>query len=398
MYSYILPSEDQLTTPTTAPHQTTKEPSLEELLGKVKPTNSPTTRSFLLDVLGKIQSATLPVPTKSNRLCSQGLKINNVILNGGMGSGEVAQYKNVSDIDACAAKCCHSRGCNVAFVIHDVCYTIKCYSRDLCRTRPLEQKTFTSKVVYISRNGMSMFSSANEAKVGGSTSDILSTAQPISVFASKTNSIPGAEGSQNATKKSELRCEAGNYFLNVRLRGDLGAGVFTERGKVTSMVQCSRFCCDDESCDLAYLLESVCYSVRCHSEELCQVVTSSPLAVNPTVAYAIRYNSNGTIHSKSLFTFLKKLSSTASIIHWLSNYLFFNVLEKPSGSDEVVTPPSYGTPTATTPVSTVARTQQPTSKTMDNQENHHKHNHHAEGIESIMANHINKIYVKFKDV
>lgn len=310
---FLFLSENLRTTPTTAPRQTTKEPSLEELLGKVKPTHSPTTSSFLLDALGKIQSATLPVPKKSSHLCSQGLRINNVILNGGMGSGEVAQYTNVSDIDDCAAKCCHSRGCNVAFVIHEVCYTIKCYSRDLCRTRPLEQMTFTSKVVYISRNGMAMFSSANEAKVGGSTSDILSTAQPIPMIASKTNTIPGAEGNKNAS--SDLRCEAGDYFVNVRLRGDVGAGVFTKRGKVTSMVQCSRFCCDDESCDLAYLLENVCYSLRCHSEELCQVVTSSPLSVNPTVAYAIRYNSDGTVHSKCLDLFLKHF-------HWLQTYCF----------------------------------------------------------------------------
>lgn len=281
-----------------------------------------------------------------------------------MGSGEVTQFINVTNIDDCEAKCCQSKSCDVAFVIRDVCYTIKCYSRNLCRTKPLENDQFTSKVVYVSRNGVTMFSSANDAKFGGEHSKILATARPIAPLplksnttvvtgdakatakssgasvptdkttginrvsitikpmtkpatnsliedlglkatslptphrASKTNMIPKAQENNQTMTAASLRCQAGRNYVDIRLKGDLDAGQFTKRGLVTNMAECTRFCCDDRSCDLAYLLGKICYTVKCNDADLCRVVASSPTSLNPIISYVTRYDENGEMLSK----------------------------------------------------------------------------------------------------
>lgn len=49
--------------------------------------------------------------------CFQGLMINDVILNGGMGVGEVFQFFCVSDIQFCIEKCCLIIKCYLVYVI-----------------------------------------------------------------------------------------------------------------------------------------------------------------------------------------------------------------------------------------------------------------------------------------
>ena len=216
--------------------------------------------------------------TKSPRPdCSPGVSIDNVILNGGMGAGEIAQFPHVSDIQLCVEKCCLSTKCHVASVIQGVCYTVNCFSRDLCRTRPIENTAVKSTISYIRRAGDAMFSSADEASVKGLVTPATLPTTP---------SLPTAKPDVGTI------CQRDKTLYNVKLQGGRKTGLFTDRGSVLESGQCAQKCCSDPSCDLAYTEGQRCYTVRCYNGKLCQRVVASPLALNSAIAYVVRLKTN----------------------------------------------------------------------------------------------------------
>ena len=217
---------------------------------------------------------TMPKPPTE---CSQGLTVNNVILSGGMGAGEVAQFAHVTDLQLCIEKCCLSSRCHLAYVIQDVCYTVNCFSRDLCRTRPIENTAVHSVISYVRRSSMAMFSSAEEASVENlRNANIKPTWKPVTA-------AHKAEDSQNNTI-----CQKDRTFYNVQLKGGESTGQFTERGLVSYISQCAGICCEERSCDLAYMEGQRCYAVKCYKQGGCQLIEASPLAVKTAMAYVIR--------------------------------------------------------------------------------------------------------------
>jgi len=66
------------------------------------------------------------------------------------------------------------------------------------------------------------------------------------------------------------------------------SGNFTERIGILSMRECIGKCCDDASCDLAFMFGDHCYSVQCQSEKLCQAVLAKPSHLEPKVSYVTR--------------------------------------------------------------------------------------------------------------
>ena len=219
--------------------------------------------------------------------CSQGLTVNKVILNGGMGAGEVAQFPNVGDIQLCIEKCCLSPTCHVAYVIQDTCYTVSCFSRDLCRTRPIENTAVKAVISYIKRGGLAMFSSAAEASVEklGNVS-----AEPVA--------MPEVTPDESVNYKHSTICEKDKTFYNVQLKGGQDSGVFTEKGLVPDISRCVELCCEDQSCDLAYSEGQRCYTVRCYNKDTCQLIEASHLSVATAMAYVVRLKNKDVIHGK----------------------------------------------------------------------------------------------------
>ena len=220
--------------------------------------------------------------------CSQGLMVNDVILNGGMGAGEVFQFPHVNDIQLCIEKCCLTTKCHLAYVIQEVCYTVNCFSRDLCRTRPIEDTMVHSVIAYIKRNGLAMFSSADEASVVqlGNASIALPARKP-----SPTAGV--VDASQNS-----MICQQDRTFYNVQLKGGWSAGRFTDRGLVMDISQCTGICCEDRSCDLAYTEDQRCYTVKCNNQDACKLIEASPLAVKTALAYVSRLKDKDVLQGK----------------------------------------------------------------------------------------------------
>ena len=229
--------------------------------------------------------------------CSQGLTITNVILNGGMGAGEVAQFPQIGDIQLCIEKCCLSTTCHVAYVIQNVCYTVTCFSRDLCRTRPIENTAINSAISYITRGEVAMFSSAAEASVAnlGNT-----TIEPVE----KPRVSP--------TASVNLICQKDKTFYNVQLKGGQNSGRFTERGLVPDISQCVGLCCEDQSCDLAYTEGQRCYTVKCYNPDTCQLIEASHLTVGTAMAYVVRLTNKDVMQGMQalMFCCLRALTSS----------------------------------------------------------------------------------------
>ncbi|XP_068704874.1 uncharacterized protein [Montipora foliosa] len=289
VYMYRKGTEAPVTT-TQAPKTT--EPSLKNLLGEVKSTQSPTTAQNLNNMLGfprvdASHATTSRPPTE----CSQGLTVNNVILNGGMGAGQVAEFPKVSDIQLCIEKCCLSTKCHVAYVIQDACYTISCFSRDLCRTRPIENISVKSIISYVKREGVAMFSNADEAKVGNTGNLSLESAR---ITASPLHS---------SLVDSDI-CQKDKTFYNVRLKGGQSSGLFAEKGLEPDISQCAGVCCEDPSCDLAFIEGPMCYNVKCYNQTTCQLIEANHLSVKTALAYVIRLKDKDVIPRKPPSVFL----------------------------------------------------------------------------------------------
>lgn len=76
--------------------------------------------------------------------------------------------------------------------------------------------------------------------------------------------------------------------MKVTLKGGLQAGEFTDVGKVTNLAQCYDICCQQDNCDLAFMLGQNCFSVQCKDKRLCTTIPAQPSIFNPQIAYVTK--------------------------------------------------------------------------------------------------------------
>ena len=69
-----------------------------------------------------------------------------------------------------------------------------------------------------------------------------------------------------------VQCTMGKLYSNTRLLAGKYAGHFTEVGRVSKSHRCNRLCCEDPSCDVAYMVGPSCFLVKCNSEAGCRTV------------------------------------------------------------------------------------------------------------------------------
>jgi len=75
-----------------------------------------------------------------------------VTLNGGINSGDFTDKGHVASMDECVSKCCDSDTCNVAFVIKDTCFLVKCKSYENCGLKSAISDYYSPKITYINWN------------------------------------------------------------------------------------------------------------------------------------------------------------------------------------------------------------------------------------------------------
>ena len=72
-----------------------------------------------------------------------------VTLKGGISAGEFNDKGNVKDINECANYCCGDDNCNVAFVIKDTCFNIKCKDYENCSLKSAISRHYNPRIVYV---------------------------------------------------------------------------------------------------------------------------------------------------------------------------------------------------------------------------------------------------------
>lgn len=87
-----------------------------------------------------------------------------------------------------------------------------------------------------------------------------------------------------STQQKSPVCWDGQILYNYTLVGGINAGTFSDNGKTNNMDLCMQYCCNRESCDLAFMIEDDCYSVACNSNGVCEPRKARPTHYNPRIA------------------------------------------------------------------------------------------------------------------
>lgn len=178
----------------------------------------------------------------------------------GLHSGVFQKIGRVDAMDDCIEMSCKQPNSDVAFMLGSMCYAVHCYSADLCKTVPI----FGSSISRLNLN------------------------PAISFLKKKSRFGVSSLAVANDLITPQDKCRDSTITYNVTLRGGIDAGNFTERIGILSMRECIGKCCDDASCDLAFMFGDHCYSVQCQSEKLCQAVLAKPSHLEPKVSYVTR--------------------------------------------------------------------------------------------------------------
>ncbi|XP_078382003.1 uncharacterized protein LOC144664683 isoform X2 [Oculina patagonica] len=168
----------------------------------------------------------------------------NVKLMGGLKAGKFTDIGKVKSIKTCIRYCCEAKvqPCDLAFMLSDRCYLVKCYSEDRCQAIPAAaiDHTFKQKMAFV--------------------------APWLYEKNKKVVKIPSGQSPHH------LQCIQSKRYTKSQLLDGRDAGLFTDVGRVANPQICTRLCCEDPSCDLAYMFGRTCFLVKCYSEHSCRTV------------------------------------------------------------------------------------------------------------------------------
>ena len=86
-------------------------------------------------------------------------------------------------------------------------------------------------------------------------------------------------------RKQKKRCKPYQVFQDKTLYGGSNAGIFTHQKDIKTFDECIERCCDVETCDIALMMESLCFLVKCSSRESCDVTDMQSTKYQPKIAY-----------------------------------------------------------------------------------------------------------------
>ena len=84
------------------------------------------------------------------------------------------------------------------------------------------------------------------------------------------------------------KCSAADWdekvIVNRTLVGGINSGEFRDHGQAESMAECMGYCCSEPDCDLSFMIDKDCYSIRCYKANLCQTRDAKPTSFLPQIA------------------------------------------------------------------------------------------------------------------
>ena len=93
-----------------------------------------------------------PTPTQADdsQRCAVTRPEYNVTLIGGIKSGIFSEAKHVHDMDLCTKHCCLRKSCDLAFMIRDSCYLVRCTNQSLCKTKRARPSNMNPSITFVS--------------------------------------------------------------------------------------------------------------------------------------------------------------------------------------------------------------------------------------------------------
>ena len=82
----------------------------------------------------------------------------------------------------------------------------------------------------------------------------------------------------------------GKVIENRTLVGGINSGDFKEHSKATTIAQCMEQCCSEQDCDLSFMIDTDCYTVKCSKSDLCETRKAKTTSFKPKIAYKRRPN------------------------------------------------------------------------------------------------------------
>ena len=187
----------------------------------------------------------------------------NVKLRGGLLAGKFTDIGKVRSIKTCIRYCCQTqKKCDLAFLLKDRCYLVKCYNEERCQALPSPSVDFNF-----------------EQKMAFVAPWLYKKNRKLVTFPS-------------GQSPHHIQCTQSKVYNNVKISGGSKAGDFTDVGKVGRMHICTRLCCEEPVCDLAYMVRQSCFLVKCADEKKCRVIGAGikdKEHINKTTDTSIQY-------------------------------------------------------------------------------------------------------------
>ena len=181
----------------------------------------------------------------------------------------------------------------------------------------------------------SFFTWDDESEPPSNLFDLFTTDTPI-----HSPSTPTA-----ASKTAVPRCRNSKLYRHVSLKGGLRSGNFTRLAQHADMADCAEKCCAKAGCDVAILMRTSCFGLRCASVKLCGTRPARLRNFSLKIMYIHRENPEGesTELAYTRSPFLRIIQSYFSYVLFKKNAKISLILiVSHSVLHQELTNPSYG--------------------------------------------------------
>ena len=224
----------------------------------------------------------------------------------GSGSLEPGSWRlggKTSNGSKCVELCCLQSGCDLAFQIGEFCYSLACYE-DNRGCNPLALPVGLSYLRFKRREKLA-------TKHAGSLEDKL----PRKVVSNRTTQsekkkvlgrpIEGESAGipSPSAKVFSKMIQSTNWYgsevsglcgysvwRNMFFRAGHHAGEFRQARNISSVRTCAENCCNSTSCDVAYIVENICFLVKCRDESSCEPVYLHNFEYSSSLVYITKKN------------------------------------------------------------------------------------------------------------
>ena len=178
-------------------------------------------------------------------ICHNALIVEGVTLKGGYYSGIFTIQKNVTSMEGCVSRCCQLHACNLAFMVTKVCYAVRCFSEEKCKSVKAHYAAkYQPQVSFVRNLGVNI---AHD-----------DTKPPPTSYAQRAF---------GENIRDNLRCTLDDISEPKYRVG--AAGSFLTHKAVPDLGDCAKLCCQTKKCEVALHHNGTCLSLNCHGNLTC---------------------------------------------------------------------------------------------------------------------------------